>query len=108
MEQNELVYDDNLSNEYNYAENTQALDANVVKEKNKWKYQAGVRMEVTQTKGYSYTISQTTINNYLKLFPSVLVSFQADKDKLFALRFGKRINRPTFWNLNPYKSLFTA
>ena len=34
-EQDELVYDDNLSNEYNYAENTQALYANLEKEKNK-------------------------------------------------------------------------
>lgn len=107
-EQNDLVYDDNLSNEFNYAENTQALYANLEKEKNKWKYQAGLRTEITQTKGYSYTLSQTTINNYVKFFPSILVSYQSGKDNLFAFTFGKRINRPTFWNLNPFKSLFTA
>ena len=81
---------------------------NLEKESNKWKYQAGLRTEITQTKGYSYTLSQITVDNYLKFFPSMLVSYQADKNNLFAFTFGKRINRPTFWNLNPFKSLFTS
>lgn len=104
----ELVYDTNLSNEFDYKENTQALYTNFNGEKGKWKYQAGLRAEITQTKGYSYTAKQTTEVDYIKLFPSLLVSYQSDTDNSLSFSFGRRINRPSFWNLNPFKSLYTA
>jgi outer membrane receptor protein involved in Fe transport len=103
-----LTYNTNLSNEFRYIENTQAVYANISKEKNRWKYQLGLRAEYTETKGESITLNQTTPNNYVKLFPSVAIAFQADTDNNFGFTFGRRINRPTFWNLNPFKSLFTA
>ena len=106
--QHTLLYNSNLSNEFNYAENTQALYASISKEKNKWKYRAGVRAELTQTKGYSYTLNETTVRSYLKMFPSVLLSYQVNNDNNVTFTFGRRINRPVFWNLNPFKSLFTA
>ncbi|WP_419699402.1 outer membrane beta-barrel protein [Mucilaginibacter sp. NFX135] len=104
----ELTYNTNLSNEFRYIENTQSLYLNLNKEKDKWKYQAGLRAEYTETKGTSYTLKQVNTNKYLQLFPLVLISYQADTANSFSLSFGRRINRPTFWNLNPFKSLFTA
>jgi outer membrane receptor protein involved in Fe transport len=104
----ELTYNTNLSNEFRYIENTQSLYINLNKEKDKWKYQAGLRAEYTETKGTSYTLKQVNTNKYLQLFPSVLIAYQADTANSFSLSFGRRINRPTFWNLNPFKSLFTA
>lgn len=106
--QDTRTYNTNLSNEFDYKENTQSLYINLDKEKGKWKYQAGLRGELTQTKGYSYTLNQTTPQNYFKLFPSLLISYQADTSNSFAFTVGRRINRPTFWTLNPFKSLFTA
>lgn len=105
---NDLIYNTNLSNEFDYTENTQSLYASLNKEKGKWRYQGGLRTEFTQTKGYSYTINQTTNNSYIKLFPSLLIAYQADKDDSFSFTLGRRINRPSFWSLNPFKSLFTA
>jgi len=104
----ELTYNTNLSNEFRYIENTQSLYINLNKEKDKWKYQAGLRAEYTETKGTSYTLKQVNTKKYLQLFPSVLISYQADTANSYSLSFGRRINRPTFWNLNPFKSLFTA
>ncbi|MEN0055836.1 MAG: outer membrane beta-barrel protein [Mucilaginibacter sp.] len=104
----QLTYNTNLSNEFRYIENTQSLYINLNKEKDKWKYQAGLRAEYTETKGTSYTLNQTNTNRYLRLFPSVSISYQADTANSFSLSFGRRINRPSFWNLNPFKSLFTA
>jgi outer membrane receptor protein involved in Fe transport len=104
----ELTYNTNLSNEFRYIENTQSLYVNLNKEKDKWKYQAGLRAEYTETKGTSYTLKQENTNKYLQLFPSVLITYQADTANSFLLSFGRRINRPTFWNLNPFKSMFTA
>ena len=106
--QGDLTYNNDLSNEFDYRENTQALYAGVDKEKGRWKLNAGLRAEYTETKGYSYTLRQTTRKEYLKLFPSILLSFQHDKDNSFSVTFGRRINRPSFWNLNPFKSLFTS
>ena len=105
---NGLIFDPNLSNAFNYTENTQSLYFSAANDLGKWKYQVGLRGELTETNGYSYTLNQNTPANYFKPFPSVLVSYQPDKDNTFALTIGRRINRPTFWNLNPFKSLFTA
>ncbi|WPU95971.1 TonB-dependent receptor [Mucilaginibacter sabulilitoris] len=107
-ENDKLTYNTNLSNEFRYIENTQSLYVNLSKEKDKWKYQAGLRAEYTETKGTSYTLNQTNTNKYLRLFPSVQIAYQADTANSFSLSFGRRINRPSFWNLNPFKSLFTA
>lgn len=103
-----LVYNTNLSNEFNYKENTQSLYFNLDGEKGKWKYQAGLRGELTQTTAFSYTLNSTNLDNYFKLFPSALLSYQADSANSFAFTIGRRINRPVFWSLNPFKSLFTA
>lgn len=103
-----LKYDNNLSNEFTYTENTQSVYGSMNREEGKWKYQAGLRVERTETKGFSHTLNQTTVNNYTKLFPSATITYRAGVDHSLSLNFGRRINRPTFWNLNPFKSLFTA
>lgn len=106
--QDTRTYNTNLSNAFDYKENTQSAYINLDGEKGKWKYNGGLRGELTETKGYSFTLNQTTPQKYFKVFPSLLVSYQADSANSFAFTFGRRINRPTFWNLNPFKSLFTA
>ncbi|QNK61732.1 TonB-dependent receptor [Pedobacter sp. PAMC26386] len=108
INEHDQVYNINLSNEFDYTENTQSLYGNLSKILGKWRYQAGLRAELTQTKGYSYTVDQTTKNSYVKLFPSLLISYQADQDDSFSFTMGRRINRPSFWSLNPFKSLYTA
>nr|WP_295864771.1 outer membrane beta-barrel protein [uncultured Chitinophaga sp.] len=104
----EMVYDKDLSNEYDYTENTQAVYATASKEAGKWKLNAGLRMEATQTKGVSHVQDNTMNNNYVKLFPSFSADWNYHNDNHLAFTFGKRINRPVFWDLNPYKSLTTA
>lgn len=103
-----LVYNTNLSNEFDYTENTQAVYGNISKNINKWKLQAGLRGENTQTRGYSYTNRQATQNNYFKIFPSLLISYSVNANSTYSLSVNRRINRPSFWNLNPFKSLYTA
>lgn len=104
----DLVYNSNLSNEFNYDENTQSLYTSMNKDMGKWKLQAGLRGELTQTKGYSYTINTTTLKNYFKLYPTLQVNYIANTDNNFSFALGRRVNRPSFWSLNPFKSLFTA
>ncbi len=98
------VFDTISSNEFEYTENIQALYINGAKNiGEKWKLQLGLRVENTNTKGFSKTLNQTNTNTYLKLFPTVYVSFQKNENNTFSLNYGKRINRPSFRNLNPFR-----
>jgi len=96
--------DPNQSNRFKYKENNQAIYINGDKKLNeKWNLQMGLRLENTQTKGFSETINQENVNNYLKLFPTFYASYKRNEHNTFSLNYGKRINRPRFDLLNPFR-----
>ncbi len=96
--------DPNQSNRFKYTENNQAVYINGDKKiGEKWNFQMGLRLENTQTNGFSETMNQETVNNYLKLFPTVYASYKKNENNTFSLNYGKRINRPRFDLLNPFK-----
>lgn len=99
--------DGSRSSEFSYKENTQALYVSASKKISKWQLQAGVRGEYTTISGHSLISGQENKQHYFKLFPSVLMEYAAAAQHQFALTYNKRINRPTFWALNPYKSMTT-
>jgi len=99
------IFNNNQSNKFEYTENNQAIYFSVSKEVNeKWETEVGLRLESTQTKGYSITINETTKNDYLKLFPTFYLSYKANKNNSFSLEYGKRIKRPYYFQLNPFRS----
>ena len=96
--------DPNQSNRFKYTEDNQAVYMNADKKLNeKWNFQLGLRLENTQTTGFSETLNQETENNYLKLFPTVYASYKKNENNTFSLNYGKRINRPRFDLLNPFR-----
>lgn len=96
--------DENQSNRFKYTENNQAVYVNADKKLNeKWNFQMGLRLENTQTNGFSETLNQETENNYLKLFPTFYASYKKNENNTFSLNYGKRINRPRFDLLNPFR-----
>jgi hypothetical protein len=96
--------DPNQSNRFKYTENNQAIYVNADKKWNeKWNFQMGLRLENTQTNGFSETMNQETVNNYLKLFPTFYASYKKNENNSFSLNYGKRINRPRFDLLNPFR-----
>lgn len=98
------VLDPNQSNRFKYTENNQAIYINGDKIINeKWNLQFGLRLENTKTNGFSETMNQTTENNYLKLFPTFYASYKKNENNSFSLNYGKRINRPRFDLLNPFR-----
>ena len=98
------VLDTNQSNRFKYTESNQAVYINGDKKINeKWNFQLGLRLENTQTTGFSETLNQETVNNYLKLFPTVFASYKKNENNNFSLNYGKRINRPRFDLLNPFR-----
>ncbi|KAF2508511.1 TonB-dependent receptor [Flavobacterium zhairuonense] len=98
------VLDPSQSNRFKYTENNQAVYINGDKKINeKWNLQLGLRLENTQTNGFSETLNQETVNNYFKLFPTVFASYKKNENNSFSLNYGKRINRPRFDLLNPFR-----
>jgi outer membrane receptor protein involved in Fe transport len=96
--------DSNQSNRFKYTENNQAVYVNADKKLNeKWNLQMGLRLENTQTNGFSENLNQKTENNYLKLFPTFYASYKKNENNTFSLNYGKRINRPRFDLLNPFR-----
>ncbi|SHL25062.1 TonB-dependent receptor domain-containing protein [Flavobacterium xanthum] len=96
--------DSNQSNRFKYTENNQVVYVNADKKLNeKWNFQMGLRLENTQANGFSETMNQETENNYLKLFPTFYASYKKNENNTFSLNYGKRINRPRFDLLNPFR-----
>jgi len=102
------ILDNGLSNKFRYIENTQALYADASKDMNTWKVDAGLRAELTETKAISYFEDNELRKSYLKLYPSLLLSYKANNNQSLSFSYNKRIHRPTFWNLNPFKTFMTA
>lgn len=99
-----LVFDPTKSNAFNYKENTQALYVSGNKKlSEKWDMQLGMRLEGTQTKGYSETLNQTNNNKYIKLFPTFYLTYKATENSTWGLSYSRRIDRPSYNDLNPFR-----
>ena len=98
------IYDPTQSNQFKYDENIGALYISGTKKINdKWETQAGLRMESTNTKGISITLNQENSNNYLRFFPTAYITYSQNDNNIFSLNYSKRINRPSFFSLNPFR-----
>jgi uncharacterized protein YajQ (UPF0234 family) len=92
------------SNIFNYKENTTALYISGDKKfGKKWQAQAGLRMESTHTQGTSVTYSKENRNNYVQLFPTGFISYAPNDDHSIVVDYGRRITRPGYASLNPFK-----
>ncbi|HYC30260.1 MAG TPA: outer membrane beta-barrel protein, partial [Chitinophagaceae bacterium] len=94
-------------NYFEYKENVNAAYVSVNKQLNKqWGVQAGLRYENTNYKGHQYgnpTRPDSSFeNSYNSLFPTMYISYGANKSNQFGLSFGRRIDRPAYQDLNPF------
>jgi outer membrane receptor protein involved in Fe transport len=98
------INDPTKSNLFNYNEIIGALYGSVYEQfDDKWDAQLGLRWENTETKGVNVSDNQKNIKNYSNLFPTFFVSYSYNENNTFSLSYGKRINRPNYWQLNPFK-----
>jgi hypothetical protein len=101
---NNETIDLSQSNVFLYKENIQAVYLSGQKTFNeKWEAKLGLRYEFTQTEGFSQTINQTNTNNYQKLFPTFYLSYTPNENHAFNINYGKRIQRPSYNFLNPFR-----
>lgn len=99
--------DSTKSNQFTYKEEIEAAYLNASKSWKKFEFQMGLRAEHTYGKGVSNTLAKTNTVEYTKLFPSGFISYAAHKDHIFSLSISRRINRPGYGLLNPFRFYFT-
>ncbi len=98
------VIDLNQSDDFDCNENTQAWYVSASQKlNNKWSLKFGLRFENSNTIGFSKTLNQTNKTNYNKIFPTAYVAFNPNKKNSYSLSYGKRIKRPKFWEINPFR-----
>lgn len=95
------------SNQFEYTENVNALYANYQQQVEKFGFQFGLRMENTNSEGdltsFVETENDNVKRNYLDFFPSAGITYQANEKNSFQLNYSRRINRPSYQDLNPFR-----
>lgn len=94
--------DAEYTNHFLYDENINAGYLNFSKEFKKFGLQVGLRAEQTNSKGNSITKNEVVDRSYLELFPSLSLSHKVNKDHEFGLSYSRRIDRPSYDDLNPF------
>jgi hypothetical protein len=98
------VFDSGKSNHFIYNENINAAYLNTTKDWTKWSTQLGLRVEQTIARGEQKVYAQIFDRNYTQLFPSVAVQRHIDKNNDLGISVSRRINRPNYEQLNPFKN----
>ena len=102
------IVDPNQTNIFHYTENTQAVYFSANKSLGeKWQAQIGLRYETTQTKGVTEYIdntqNETNKFDYDQFFPTAYLLYTPNENNNFSISYNKRVGRPDYWALNPYK-----
>lgn len=95
---------ENFSNSLFYTENVHAAYAIYGHEGKRISYQLGLRSEYTQIETYLEETQERYPREYLNLFPSAHFTYKLSKVNSFQVSYSRRINRPSFWSLNPFYS----
>lgn len=100
-----LVLDPQRTNHFLYDERIIAGYINYVTDLGKKiSLQAGLRIENTSSTGNLLTSAQVTKRNYTDLFPSLFIQHKVSDRYNITWSYGRRINRPNYGNLNPFRS----
>lgn len=97
------VFDSTKSNHFIYKENLNAAYLNFNKTAEKWSLQLGLRAEQTNAKGDQLVTGERFDTSYTNLFPSAFFSYKLSKNHELGASIGRRLDRPTYRQLNPFK-----
>lgn len=95
--------DPNNTNAFDYQERIYAGYVNFSKDWDKLNLMAGLRVEQTETKGYSVFDDTTNRRNYLEWFPSGTLNYAFSDNTALYTNYKRSINRPDYQDLNPFQ-----
>lgn len=100
----ESIIDVDQSNIFDYSETTEAIYISAAKSfSEEWDMKVGLRGEYTQTKGNSITSKKVNSEHYFEIFPTVYLTYKPTDRHTLSLDYGRRISRPEFDDLNPFR-----
>jgi len=107
VEMDTWTKDESRSNDFIYNENIGAfyISLNHAISK-KWSYQLGSRLENTSAKGWIENI-EVFNKNYTSIFPTAFLKYTNEKGNSLNLSISSRITRPSFWDMNPFRTYIT-
>jgi hypothetical protein len=102
------TFDSARSSHFLYSENINAAYVNLKKNYKKFSYQLGLRSEQTIAMGKQLMNSQTFNRSYIQVFPTAYIDYKPSEKHNINLSLGRRIDRPAYEQMNPYRSLINA
>lgn len=102
MASSNWVQDDNLTNYFLMDEQIHAIYGIYAGMNGKFKYQVGLRGEMSVTDGKQELSGETFRNDYITAYPSVHLVYNFAQNQDIQLSYSRRVSRPRHWFLNPY------
>ncbi len=93
------------SNHFIYSENINAIYGTYSRSIPKADIQLGLRVEQTISTGNQVTTGQKFSHNFIQVFPTISINDSIAKDHLLGISATRRIDRPTYEQLNPFRLL---
>jgi outer membrane receptor protein involved in Fe transport len=103
------VRNNRRSNLFDYDENVYAGYVNYSKAlSEKWNFSSGLRVEKTDASGnlqaFVSDLEEPAVElNYTNFFPSLGLTYSLSQEHIFSINYGRRINRPDYNVLNPFR-----
>ena len=91
------------SDTFIYDEINYAVYTSYSKEWDSWSLKTGLRVELTDIKGKSMSTIKKNTNDYVKFFPTIQVLNRLNSNNELYFNYNKRIHRPRYSQLNPFK-----
>ena len=91
------------SSNFSYKEFNEAIYGSFSKSFKNVELQAGIRIEFTQLKGMLHTTGETNNQQYIRPFPSLMIQYKKNDKHQINFSINSRIDRPAFWQLNPFR-----
>jgi outer membrane receptor protein involved in Fe transport len=100
--QKHFIKDLQKSNEFIYKEMIHAIYFTWQKSMGAFGYEAGLRGEQVNIKGTLVTLDSLIKNNYIKIYPTLHLSYKINTLNEIQLNYSRRVNRPDPEQLNPF------
>jgi outer membrane receptor protein involved in Fe transport len=98
----EFANDTTLSNHFLYDEQIHAVYSTYSNTIGIFEFEAGLRAEQALTKSTQKTTQQEYDTSYFSFFPSLHLNLNMKNDNSIQLSYSRRVNRPGYWQLNPF------
>lgn len=102
-----LVNNTGRSNRFLYDEAVYAGYISYSHDIGKWSFKGGLRGEYTHLTGNSVTNNEVNKQDYFKVFPTLYAMYKPVDGHQISISYGKRIGRPLYSWLNPFRTYST-